>query len=379
MQVTPFFSPKMGGSVQVVYHISRELAEQGHDVTVVSGDFGIKNAAFPLQAFKTVILPSPISRWGFYITPGLIPWMHKHIKEFDIIHLHEARTFQNFVARWFAVRAKVPYVLSAHGTLPIIVQRQFFKRVYDLFFGKKNVEAARYLVAVSPTEALQYRQAGIENDRIRTIYNGINLEEFLNLPAKGAFRRKIPGLNTDTRIILYLGRLHQRKGINFLLEAIAQLLKRINNLVLAIVGPDDGDQANLQSLTKSLNIEKYVKFAGPLYGQDKLAALQDADILVYPAVYEIFGLVPFEALMCSTPVIVADDCGLGQLIRESGAGYLVRYGNVPALVESLQFALLNPEDAQQKVKAGQAFIHERLDWKNIVNQLIMLYQHCINY
>jgi glycosyltransferase involved in cell wall biosynthesis len=380
LQVAPFFSPRLGGSPQVVYQISKELSNRGHSVTVLAGDYGINDAAFPIEPYKTVIIPSIISKWGFYFTPGMIRWCHNHLQEFDILHLHEARTFQNIVVRWFATRYKIPFVLSAHGTLPIIVQRQSLKRVYDILFGRNNLKFARYLVAVSPIEALQYKQVGIDQNRIRTIYNGINLKEFLDLPAKGTFRSTTLNLNEDYKIILYLGRLHRRKGINFLIESLQNLKinENIHKFVLVIVGPDEGELFNLQALTHKLRLQDYVRFIGPLYGKERLAALRDSDVLAYPAVYEIFGLVPFEALMCGTPIIVADDCGLGQLIKEADAGFLVPYGDVSALANSLHYILVNPEKAKQKVITGQEFIRAHLDWNNIVGELDDLYQLCIN-
>jgi glycosyltransferase involved in cell wall biosynthesis len=71
---------------------------------------------------------------------------------------------------------------------------------------------------------------------------------------------------------------------------------------------------------------RFIGFMSPL-----AAAYQDADVLVYPSTYEIFGLVPFEALLCGTPVIVTDDCGCGEIIKEAGCGYLVHYGDVAGL------------------------------------------------
>jgi glycosyltransferase involved in cell wall biosynthesis len=378
LQVSPFFSPQLGGSPQVVYQISRELSKRGHSVTVLAGNYGINKASFPNETFNTIILPSVISRWGFYFTPGMLPWCERHIGEFDVIHLHEARTFQNIIVRWYATRSKIPYVLSAHGTLPLIVQRQLLKKAFDVLIGKSILESARYLIAVSPYEAEQYRQAGVDDSRIRVIYNGLNLDEFANLPTRGTFRKTIPGLVENTSIILYLGRLHRRKGINFLIEALSYLQNNLGKILLVIVGPDEGELASLQDLTNTLHLQDQVLFAGPLYGQEKLAAMRDADVLVLPAIHEIFGLVPFEALMCGTPVLVTEDSGLGQLIRDSGTGYLAPYGNALALAESLRHILENPEEARQKVAAGQRFIHDQLDWKKIVGELETLYQQCLH-
>jgi glycosyltransferase involved in cell wall biosynthesis len=377
LQVLPYFSPRMGGVAHVVYHVARYLGKKGHDVTVVAGDYKYREKSFPESDFRQVMLRSMVSQWGFYLTPSLVAWAREHVAGFDVIHMHEVRTFQNVIMRHFAVRYGIPYVLSAHGTLPIIVERKLAKRAYDLLFGRALLTSASRLVAVSPVEVEQYRQAGIEEERIRVIYNGLDLDEFSHLPPRGTFRRKL-GIAERAKVVLFLGRLHKRKGINYLIEAFARLRTEVSNPVLIIAGPDDGELARLQALSGRLRLGERVRFTGPLYGEDKLAAYVDADVLASPAVYEIFGLVPFEALMCGTPVVVTDDCGSGQLIGEAQAGYLVSYGDVEGLAAALLQALSNREEAMRKVKAGQGYIRERLDWDVIVRDLESVYTEVVN-
>ena len=379
LQVIPFFTPQMGGSAYIVYQYSRHLSERGHKVTVWASDYASGKSEFSKGSFKKALFPtrpSWVPRWGFYPTPALIPWARDHITEFDVIHMHTVRTFQNLVVRHFAVRYGIPYVLSAHGTLPIIVERKLAKRVYDLLFGQALLAGATRLVAVSPVEVEQYQRAGVEEERIRMIYNGLDLEEFSCLPPWGTFRSRL-GIAEGTKVVLFLGRLHKRKGINYLIEAFARLQVQESNSLLVIAGPDDGELAKLQALAEGLGLQDQVWFVGPLYGEDKLAAYVDADVLASPAVYEIFGLVPFEALMCGTPVVVTDDCGAGQLISEAQAGYLVPYGDVEALAEALLGALTNREEAMRKVKAGQEYIRRRLDWNVIVGELEKTYMEVL--
>lgn len=377
LQVSPYFSPRLGGSPQVVYNISRMLSQRGHEVTVLAGDFGLKQAKFPDQAFRTKYLRSVLSRWGFYFTPAIISWCQRHIHEYDIIHLHEVRTFQNMIVHWFAKSKKIPYVLSAHGTLPIVVQRHLLKKIFDQLAGRSILTSAQYFIAVASTEAEQYMQFGIDHDQIRIINNGLNLDEFINLPTPGTFRNSLPGLEQSAKVILYLGRIHMRKGINLIIEALAYLHVNAGKPALVIVGPDDGELSKLISLTKKLHLQSRVLFPGPRYGRERLAAMVDADVMVSPAVHEIFGLAAFEALMCGTPVIVADDCGQGKLIQDLQAGYLVPHGNVAALAEVIEDVFEHPEIAQQKVTAGQKYIRENLNWQTLVNDLESLYLELI--
>jgi glycosyltransferase involved in cell wall biosynthesis len=378
LQVIPFFTPEMGGSAEVAYQITKHISERGHEVTVVTSDYRKNFSSFPKGNFEVVFIPNLIAKFGFYLNPDLIQWARANVPNYDLIHMHTVRTFQNAVVRYFANKFDRPYILSAHGTLPLIVQRQFFKKVFDRLIGKSILESARYLIAVSPFEAEQYQQAGVDARRIRIIYNGLNLDEFSNLPQPGTFRKMIPGKDGHSRVILCLGRLHRLKGINFLIKALMQLQTTSERILLAIVGPDDGELRNLQALTKSHNLQDRVWFAGPLYGREKLAAMQDADVLVSPSFYEIFGLVPFEALMCGTPVIVAEDSGMGQLIRDAEAGYLTPYGNAQALAEALQHVFLHPDEAEQKVESGKRFIQEHLSWGENISELETLYQQCLH-
>lgn len=372
LQVIEFFTPKMGGSVQVAYQIARHLSKRGHEVTVCSSDYGREEAAFSDVPFEAVLLPTAFSRWGFYVTPVLIRWARQHLRKFDVIHLHNVRTFQNLIVSAFARRYGIPYVLSAHGSLPVIVQRKVAKRVYDLLFGRRLIAGASRLIAVSPVEMEQYAAWGVDPDRIAMIPNGLDLDDFSHLPPRGEFRRRL-GIPDSVKIVLFLGRLHRVKGLTHLIQAFAWLRTRLGDCILVIAGPDDGELARLRTLANGLGLREQVMFVGPVYGEEKLAAYVDADVLASPAAYEIFGLVPFEALMCGTPVVVADGCGSGHLVRRAQAGCVVPYGDVEALGEALLKMVTDGKEANKMIQAGQEYIREHLDWQAILNRLEEVY------
>lgn len=377
LHVIPHFTPAHGGSVRVVYDTAHLLGARGHDVTIVTSDYGMDKLRMESGPFTVEPMPTTLARWKFYVTPALVGWARRHVRDFDVIHMHEVRTLQNAIVARAARQADVPFVLSAHGTLPIVVQRQQAKQAYDLLFGRNLLSTANHLVAVSPVEVDQYRQAGVEDARIRLIMNGLDLAAFVHLPARGAFLAALSSKSPQTKLIVYLGRVHQSKGINHLIEAFGRLLEQKPDTILAIVGPDDGEQARLESLARRLALTERVIFTGPRYGRDKLAALVDADVVALPSMPEIFGLVAFEALMCGAPVVVANDCGAGRIIEEAGAGYLTPYGDPAALAGALLRALTDPVEARQKVAAGQAFIRAHLDWNAIITDLENLYWEVI--
>jgi glycosyltransferase involved in cell wall biosynthesis len=368
LQVIPFFSPQMGGSAEVVYQLSKHLSRRGHEVTVVTTNYPPRAPRYSEEEICVIEIPNCYAGTGFYLSPGLVSWASQNVRKFDIIHMHTFRTFQNVIIGNFASRYNIPYILSAHGTLPVIVQRKFAKRLFDIFLGKKLLSSSKYLIAQSLLEANHFRQIGIPDYKIRIIYNGLDPADFTELPPRGSFKMQSQIINPDERIILFLGRLHKIKGIETLIFAFKNVLRSIKNLQLVIAGPDEGELSKLISLTLKLQIQYHVKFIGPVYDRDKLSLFIDSDVLVYPSLYESFGLVPFEALLCGIPIIVSKNIGAAQIISEFDAGYVVDYGDVYGLQKALEDIFLIPNKTQQMVNQGKKLIAQKLSWvQNIVD------------
>jgi glycosyltransferase involved in cell wall biosynthesis len=271
----------------------------------------------------------------------------------------------------------VPFVLSAHGTLPRIDRLKLAKRAFDWVFGGRVYARARRWAAVTPLEAEQYRKAGIPEERIRIIGNGLDLEEFENLPAWGRFRGAHPGIGKDAKLLLAVSRLHKIKGLDFLIEGFSRLPPSPEGFRLAIVGPDEGERSRLRRLSEALGVADSVIFTGPLYSRDRLEAFVDADLFLSTSRYEITGLTSFEALMCGVPVIVTKESGQGRLIDASRAGYLVPFGDVHALTSAVRTALADKEDAARRVRAGQEYVRREMDWRLITDSWVALYREVV--
>jgi glycosyltransferase involved in cell wall biosynthesis len=379
LQVVPFFSPKFGGSIAVPYQLSRELAINGHDVTILTSDYGF-DAAYANDIKKSGVLVIPfktIINWGFFIySPDIRPWLNENIQNFDIIHMHNYRSYQNIIVASFARKNKIEYLLQAHGSVLPIFQKQTLKKMFDLLWGIELLKNAKKVIAVSKNEREQYLQMGIPQEKIVIIPNGLDLAPFEILPKKGIFKKK-NNISPEYRIILYLGRLHKSKGIEFLIDAYANLVKQVKNTKLVIVGPDEGNLDSLKQKVKLLKLEENILFTGPLYQNNKNEALVDASVLVYPSSIEIFGLVPFEALLCDIPVIVAESCGCGDIIQENRSGYLVPYGDDNKLSSQLKLIIENPADSQKMIQNGKNYIKEFLTWARIRRQFENVYTDCL--
>ena len=178
------------------------------------------------------------------------------------------------------------------------------------------------------------RSAGaIASARLRIVEpNGVDLAEFDNLPQRGAFRHRYSGIG-DRPIVLFLGRLHYKKGLDLLVPAFASGTS--GEVMLVIAGPDgDGYQAKIERLVDLYKLNDRVLFTGMLYGKERIEVLADADLFVLPSYQENFGIAVVEALCSGCPVLVSDKVNIHKQITDAGVG-----GMVPTRVEPLAAAL----------------------------------------
>jgi glycosyltransferase involved in cell wall biosynthesis len=374
LEVAPYFYPAWayGGIPRVVYGLSKELVKRGHEVTVYTTDVldevsrcSFSNGETDIEGVRARYfrnLSNPLAyHYQVFLPAGLCAAVRSTISDFDVIHLHGHRNLLNNIVHYYCRKAGKPYILSAHGTVLNIERMMLAKSIFDKIFGRQILRDAHHFVAVSGNEIRQYELMGIGRDRVSMIHNGIDVSSFDNLPPKNIFREK-HGL-TGKKIVLFLGKLTPRKGVDFLVRAFSELDRE--DTVLVIAGNDMGFRREVEKVIHEKKVGHKVIFTGLLTGDDKLAAYQDADVLVYPSIHEIFGLVPFEAIMCGTPVIVTDDCGCGEIIGKNDIGYIVKYNDSRGLRESLGKVLEDRAAAAEKVSRGIKFIEEHLSWGKI--------------
>ncbi|MCD4678478.1 MAG: glycosyltransferase [Desulfobacula sp.] len=193
------------------------------------------------------------------------------------------------------------------------------------------------------------------------------------MPKKGEFKKKY-SIDDDTKVILFLSRIHERKGADILIEAFSKLISEFENVKLVIAGPDEGYLDKLKSLAWDLNISNNVMFPGPLYGDDKMEAYVDADIFVLPSKdrYESFGNVVLEACACCTPVIVTNNCGVSEWIGNNG-GYVVEYDK-EQLRDAMLKMLSDDEVRRRFGEEGRRLVREKFDLDKISEKVEKLYE-----
>lgn len=370
LQVIDLFGAAHGGAAEVPFQLSKELARRGHQVTVYTSDVKLEpDRVTSIPGVDVRVFKTWVGLANFYLTPAIMQKASEEISRFEVIHLHQYRSFQNLVVSRYARKYNVPYVLQAHGSLLRGGPRGSLKRVADSLWGYGLLKGAAAVLAVTEFEAERYRDMGVSPDRIKIVPHGIDITEFDRLPRRGAFRETY-GLQ-GKKVILYLGRINRIKGLDLLTRAFAALPASIQDTALVFVGPDDGYLGMLKHLVKELGIEEKVILPGPLYGRDKLEAYMDADVYVLPSSYEIFGITILEALACGTPALITDRCGLAPAV--DGQGALVVPFEEARLREVLQKMLQNNRLRRELGEKGKALVRRDYTWQKIAGEVEGIY------
>ena len=386
MQVIPYFYPawSYGGPPRSVYGLCKELVKRGHEVTVFTTDAldgrnRIKEKreitdGIEIRRFRN--LNNYIAyRHRIFLSPGIINAMREDLKKYDVVHLNEFRTLQNLLAHHYAMKYEVPYIVQPRGSVVNILAKQRLKSLFDVMGGRTLLKDATRLIALAPLECTQFISYGVGEEKIEVVPNGIDLTEYQDLPAKGGFRQK-HGLESNHKVILFLGRVHKIKGIDLLIKAFGGIAGEFNDARLVIAGPDDGYLPALVNLVGELKLEEKVIFTGPLYGEQKLAAYVDADVYTLTSLYESFGVSVFEALACGTPVVVTDRCGIADIIKNKG-GLVVPYEAAP-LKDALRQMLEDDSKRQQYGMDGQALVRGKYGWGAIAERMEGVYKGVIS-
>lgn len=339
--------------------MTRALAASGHRVTVCTTDArdGRSRASRrpdPTRGVDVRMFPNLSNRLAYHLqffTPvGLRSYLRRAAGSFDVAHLHACHNVPGAMAAAALARAHTPYVVSPNGTALPIERRVLAKRVFAATAGRHVLSGAAKVLAVSDVERRQLISAGVAESRIAIVPNPIDDDEFVRPPEGSRFRaaRQLG----DRPVVLFLGKLTPRKGVAGLIRAFARLPRP--DPVLIVAGNDMGSGRSIDALVRGLGLRAHVIRTGLLEGPERLDALAAADVVAYPSRDEIFGLVPLEALLSGTPVVVCDDSGCGEVIRGTGGGLTVPYGNPEALAAAIESILSAPDGWRAAARAGAA-------------------------
>lgn len=369
----------LGGPPVALKGLAESQSKLGMTVTVMStwAESQRTDLADQLRELGVrVELVGPV-RTSLQLHPLIEPTLQRLIAQSDIVHVHTIWEQPQHKAARIAYGQSVPYIIRPAGMLdPYSLTRRssWKKRLYMAWRLRTNLNRAAAVHFTSELERDLVRPLALGSTEL-VVPNGIDLHEFEQLPLPGSFRDRFPEVG-DRRIVLFLSRIHPKKGLDLLVPAFARGAPK--DAVLVIVGPDDGGYRSVvESDIAAQGLSDRVVFTGMLRGSDRIAPMVDAELFVLPSYQENFGIAVVEALAAGTPVIISDQINIWKEIESEAVGAVVPT-SVQPLSEALEQWL---EDDHLRISAAarcQAFVRQRYDWKQIAQQWCQHYAELIS-
>ncbi len=369
VQVLAHLDPKYGGVSSAVPQLSEAVAR--------TREYSIRLAGFCEKGedYRPSLMPGlaiehfPLASrdWNVSAQSKLSTW----VEEAAGLHIHGLWQRSTSLTAKLAQKAGKPYIISAHGMLEpwALANKRWKKRVYLALVEGKNLRQAACLHALTEAEAEDYRRLGLRNP-IAVIPNGVNVP-LQSSPHQ--FLSKFPAL-AGKRLILFLSRIHFKKGLDILCEAWSRLAPLWPDTQLVLAGPDfEGTQAKVEQLIHQLGLGSRVTFTGMLKADMKWSALAASEFFVLPSYSEGLSVSVLEAMGVGKPVVITDKCNLPEVqLRACGT---VTQPNTSAVQEAMNSMLhCSPATRHAIGQAGHDLVRTRYSWDVIGKQTASLYQ-----
>jgi glycosyltransferase involved in cell wall biosynthesis len=317
-------SPEAGGPSQAVRMIlrHREIGYFGEVVTLDDPSSPFLNSLdFPVYPL------GPVSTTYAY-SPKLIPWIQQNYQGYDGVIVHGLWQYVGRATR-AALAGRMPYMVFTHGMLD-----PYFKRASRLKHFKKWLywapveyrvlrDAYRVLFTSTAEKELAEQSFWLHRWTPHVVPYGVNgPPDGDSQPLRTAFFERCPGV-ADKRYLLFLGRIHRKKGCDLLIEAFAKVARQDPGLHLVMAGPDQqGWSEDLKQMARSAGVEERIHWPGMVTGDAKWGAFHASEAFILPSHQENFGIAVAESLSCGKPVLLADKVNIADDIAKDGAGYM---------------------------------------------------------
>ncbi len=368
-----------GGVVRAVLDLCAVMAARGHAVTLLTHDpQDIPSEWEGSSAPRVVQVRPPTRRPGLFDKDVLAAFAER-FAECDVVHLHTPWDPANLQLASIARRLHKPYVLTVHGMLDdwSMGQKSAKKRLYHMTFAKGLLERAALVHCTAQAELAQARR-WIGRGRGVVVPLLFDTAPFESLPGPERAREHWAGaFATGRPVLLFLSRLHPKKGVHVLLDAVANLERRGMAVEVVIAGTgDEPYTGELRSQAERLGLTERVHFVGLVTGELKVSLYQAADLFVLPTSQENFGFVLPEALACGTPVVTTRGVDIWPELESSGGAVIADHG-ADAIADSAYHLAASPEKRAAMGEAGRAWVLAALHPDVVAGQFVQFYERAI--
>lgn len=370
LNVVTHLDPKYGGLSAAVPALANSVSQAGHFSTSVAGFCAAGEHFEPVTGTGVRIDHLPLGRLNWIKHPASRQAFHDLVDSSAGVHIHGLWEHSTAVAASRAQFSKKPYIVSAHGMLErwALTNKRAKKIVYAALIERANLQSANCLHALTQAEAQDYRNFGLLNP-ITVIPNGVDIPPHLS---PDIFLDRFPELR-GKRIILFLGRIHFKKGLDILAEAWRKVAAKSPDAHLVLAGPDsENTQEALEKQLATSGIARRVKFTGMLQHDLKWSALRAAECFVLPSYSEGLSISVLEAMGAGLPVIVTKQCNLPE-VKEHDCGWVIQ-PQVDELVSALNELLrASSRELADMAANGRQLVARRYSWQVIGEQMSAIY------
>lgn len=363
LHVIPSVDARSGGPIEGVKQMGAVLRSMGHQVEVASLDAPQDpwTKDFPLALHPL----GPARFGGFRYSDQWVPWLRANARQYDAVIVDGLWQYHGF-GTWRALRGtRTPYFVFTHGMLD-----PWFKRTYPLKHLKKwlywpwaeyrLLRDATSVLFTCEEERLQARESfWLYRCKEMVVPFGTRLPPQNGDSLRERFLSAHPELR-GKRLILFLGRIHEKKGCDLLVTAFCQLAAKHPDLHLVLVGPDDaGAVPAFLSQAQASDLSQQVSWLGMLKGEDKWGAFHACDAFALPSHQENFGIAVAEAMGCAKPVLISNKVNIWREI-ETGGGGLVDDDTLQGTLSTLRrWLALTPEQSAEMGRHAHATFLQR--------------------
>lgn len=385
LQVSPAYYPaiSIGGPIFTNLTFSKALEDVDCQIEVLTTTQGLteeQKAQITIGQLSTTEFSYPIWRFpyigysNYTFSPGLFFWLFKHVKRFDLVVMQAVWNFPIMAAYLACKWHKIPFFIIPHGSLydeTFHLKSSKVKKFFLALYVKKMLIEAKRVLFSTRDESLKVNKFLSIPIKSSIVPNIVDVENFNLLPAKGTFRQKF-GLDEDQIILTHYGRVTIKKGINYVLDVLPELIKQYPKVLYVIAGSDEGNYVQeLQDIIQKNNLEKHVVFTGLLSPEEGKELLVDTQIFVLPSLSENFGMSVVEALLCGASVIISEHVGIALDLQEAGGAKVIKL-NDQSLFEAIYSLLENTNEREKMAQMGREFVIQNYSYQAVEKQLTQL-------
>jgi len=379
LHIIPSVAATDGGPAKAVVEMCCDANRRGADAEIYTTNLDGRSThqqpcGTSLKIRGARITYFPVAASIFYkISPQLAVALRKKIPESDVVHIHSLYQFPSTVAAYYCRKFEVPYIVRPHGTLdPFLYRRHRVRKwLYEFLLERRNLRDAAAVHFVTHEEMRLAQQSRLQFNPVVVPF-GVDLKEIPQHRNRAAMEAIWP-MTAGKKVILFLGRVNFKKGLDILARAFGQIGRARNDTILMIAGPDhEGYGARVRGWLQDEGVVDKAIFTGMLVRERKEAVLAGASTFALSSYTENFGIAVVEAMAAGIPVVISRAVNISETVRSFEAGIVV--GDDPEeLASALKQLLDDPTFAQRTGNCGRRLVHELFTWEAAGPKLMDLY------